>query len=146
MSSLPTPTNATVQNAAVYLYSISCPTAGSCLAVGSYEAPNPAGTQSTSNLTYEGLSETLSGGSWTAGEIIAPGPIANVYASSQTLNGVSCAVSVSQCVAVGTNTVLNSVQNQYNSIGWIATLNGGSWTSIQSPTPATGASASPFWP
>lgn len=133
VSVLPTPSQ-WITASAVYVSSVSCQSAGSCVAVGSVEVPNPA---SINNDTYEGLIETQSSGTWSAGVQVAPGTVANVreIPGTQGLYAVSCASSTS-CVAVGNYTVVDSITSQYDDWGWIATMSNGVWSSAQSPTPA----------
>ena len=97
------------------LWAISCPAAGTCVAVGDYS--DAAGQ-------IEGLIETLAGGSWTASE--APLPFGGVLSS---LHGVSCPA-VGACVATGL--VTNSAGDQQ---ALIETLAGGSWTATTAPDP-----------
>ena len=96
---------------------VSCPSATSCVAVGSYATAK----------TGQALIEKLSGGTWA----VTPSP--DQGTGYNQLNGVSCAAVVS-CVAVG-----------YYSAGaaprvLIETLANGSWT--LTPSPALTASAS----
>jgi len=69
----PLPTNAEY---GVALDAVVCPSVGFCVAVGSYQSDEtgPDGSDS-----YEGLIETLSGGTWTAAE--APVPACLLYTS-----------------------------------------------------------------
>jgi len=96
------------------LNAVSCPTVGSCQAVGSY----------ASKKVSLGLVETLANGTWTATEVPAP-----ASAAGDSLSGVSCA-EVGTCEAVGTygdGEVLD---------GFIATLSDGTWTESEAPSPS----------
>jgi RHS repeat-associated protein len=99
------------------LSSISCPTTGACVAVGSYDLPGPVQT---------GLLEVLSGGSWTATQ--APFPASSNYTY---LNDVSCWSSTS-CEAIG---FYNDTTTS-NIYGLIETLASGTWTGTQAPSPS----------
>ena len=104
----------------VVLGSVSCPAAGSCVAVGHYTSQTPQ---------IVPLIETLSGGTWTATAAPATGlnpPAGNLGVR---LTKVSCAA-VGSCVAVGTYDVGNGVQTV------IETLSGGSWAASTAPAPA----------
>jgi hypothetical protein len=98
------------------LLSVSCPTVGDCVAVGT--VTNAAGT------TYAYI-ESLADGSWSTT------PPATADAS---LLGVSCAVSITNCVAVGGVGLGNA--GQY----LIDTLAGGKWM-VQSPASPGSSSA-----
>lgn len=82
-----------VQNASPnsILFSVSCPSAGNCVAVGRFK-----------NVTggYEGFTVTSSGGTWGTAQVVAfAGGVQNATANT-TVRDVSCA-SVGNCVAVG---------------------------------------------
>ena len=111
----------------VVLGSVSCPAAGSCVAVGHY----------TSQAQGEEvpLAESLSGGTWTATAASATGlnppPLA---AAGVWLTKVSCPA-VGSCVAIG---------GYDNSSGYrqaaVETLANGSWTATTAPAPAADVS------
>jgi hypothetical protein len=101
----------------VRLSGVSCPAAGWCVAVGSYE--NTAGN-------WRGLTETLASGAWTAatlpsGELSPPpGPVL-------ALGAVSCPAA-GWCVASGAYE--NAARDSH---GVIATLAGGAWHALTAP-------------
>jgi hypothetical protein len=104
------------------LSGVACPAAGSCVAVGYY-------TKRDGNATA-GLTDTLSGGTWTAAT--APLPAGGQFAS---LSGISCPAP-GTCVATGRYT-------QRSGARFLAeTLSGGTWTAAAPPLPA-GAPGSP---
>ena len=94
---------------------VSCTASQSCVAVGSYP-PNGGGESP--------LSETLSGTTWTAGEL--PVPAATPAAS---LTALWCA-SASSCVAVGNAYDVNHAQEPFGE-----TLSGTGWTAAPLPLP-----------
>jgi hypothetical protein len=106
----------------VVLGSVSCPAAGSCIAVGHYTSQTPEGDVP--------LAESLSGGTWTATAVpmtgLNPPPIAAI---GVVLSKVSCPTA-GFCVAIGTYDVVSGVQTV------IETLSGGSWTAATAPAPA----------
>ena len=106
------------------LNGVSCPSATTCTAVGSYT--NSAGSQAA-------LAERWDGTSWTFQTTPSPSG-----ASSSALNGVSCA-SPTACIAVGSYTT-SPGDVQALAEAW----DGTSWTiqSTATPTGATGASLS----
>jgi hypothetical protein len=109
----------------VDLTSVSCVSAGNCVAVGNYTDSGSAG---------QGLILTQTNGSWTGMDAPLPaGANANPEAS---LSSVDCASSGS-CVAVGGYTDMASAQQ-----GVILTLSGGTWTPKEVSLPA-GADANP---
>jgi hypothetical protein len=114
-------------NPDVVLNNMSCPAAGSCVAVENY-------TDSSGN--QQGLIETLSGGSWSA----TTAPLTGLSPAAGTnpdvfLNGMSCPVTGS-CVAVG-----YYLDSSSNHEGLIETLSGGSWSATTAPL--TGLSPAP---
>jgi hypothetical protein len=104
----------------VTLASVSCPAAGSCVAVGHYASQTPGTVP---------LAESLSGGTWTATAVPTAGlnPPASLGAA---LTKVSCPAAGS-CVALGIYDIA-SVGTQTV----IETLSGGSWTAATAPAPA----------
>ncbi len=96
---------------------VSCPTATSCMAIGSF------GT----SVGTSALSESWNGSTWT--------PVATVSASVTGLNGVSC-VSATDCTAVGTASTSTGTQ-----VTVAQAWNGSAWTLQTTPNPA-GATAS----
>jgi hypothetical protein len=104
----------------MYLEHTSCPTTGSCVAVGHY-------TDSSGN--QQGLIETLSSGTWTS----ATAPVNDLSPAAGTnpriyFDALSCPATGS-CVAVGYYT--DSSGNQQ---GLIETLSGTTWTTTTAPT------------
>ncbi len=108
----------------VYPSVVSCPAAGSCVAVGSY-------WDSADNI--HGLIETLSDGSWSASKAPTAGLNPAPSADPGGLQALSCPAA-GWCVAVG------SYQDQAGSRdGLIETLTNRSWTAQTAPV-ITGAS------
>jgi hypothetical protein len=107
--------------------SIACPTAGSCIAVGTYGA---------SDGSQLGVIDTLSDGSWTT--IMAPEPANAADGSEQnaSLQSVSCST-VGSCTAVG-----DYVGADRANYGLIDTLSGATWIATEAPEPAN-ATAEP---
>jgi hypothetical protein len=104
---------------------VTCPAAGSCVAVGEYE--NDAKED-------EALIDTQSAGTWTA--LAAPTgglvpPVATFGTPVATLNSVSC-VAVGNCVAVGS--YFDNTTPRQNEFGLIEVLAGGTWTPLAAPT------------
>ncbi len=100
------------------LPSVSCPSAGSCVAVGSY--------YDTSSHRH-GLIDTLSGGSWSAS--VAPEPSGSTDHSGE-LASVVC-VSSSFCVAGGEYQASGGVN-----YGLLDTFSSSAWTAAAAPEPA----------
>jgi len=94
--------------------SVSCAVAGSCVVAGT-----------TFDGNYEGLLDTLSGGSWTALAVPTPGgqPSADVQ-----LTSVAC-TDPNTCVATGFDTVSGVEQGVLESLG------SGTWNASVAPTP-----------
>jgi hypothetical protein len=106
------------------LFSVACPSASSCVAVGSY-------TDSSGNR--QGWLLTGSGTSWTATEAPLPAGAGDELAG---LYSVACP-SASSCVAAGYYT-----DSSGNLQGLLLTGSGTSWTATEVPLPA-GAAADP---
>lgn len=98
------------------LFATSCPTAGSCVAVGRYA--NAGGTQA--------LIETLSAGSWSP--MVAPLPSDALASPSADLAGISCPAA-GTCVAVGQYSNASGLQ------ALVETLSFGVWTPVAAPLP-----------
>ena len=104
--------------ASAALYSVSCPAAAACTAVGGYEQ-SVSGTQ--------GLTETLSGGTWAPAAMTAqPGNTGQ----DPHLLAVTC-LAPRSCTAIGDYTDTNGFGQ-----GMIDTLSGRTWTAAQAPVPA----------
>jgi hypothetical protein len=118
-TSPPLPANAGA-NGYAFLESVACPSTGSCVAVGNYM---------DSSGTWQGLIETLSGGSWEATEVTLPGNADGDPNAS--LVSVACP-SKTKCVAVG----------YYNdsTSALLVTGSGINWTATQAPLPANAQS------
>jgi chemotaxis receptor (MCP) glutamine deamidase CheD len=121
----PLPANTVSQD--VFLDSVACTGAGSCVAVGRYDTSDQGiGLQ---------LIETLANGTWTPTE--APLP-ANAASDSEQYAGglytVVCA-GAGSCVAVG-----QYVDTSENIQGLIETLANGTWTPTEAPLPANAVS------
>ncbi len=104
----------------VHLYAISCPSSGTCFAVGTYFDSAVNGRV--------GLIETLASGSWSATTAplsgLSPAPSANPGVNLAT---ISCSTS-SACVAVGEYN-----DSSGNTQGLIETLASGSWSATTAP-------------
>jgi hypothetical protein len=116
-------------------FGVSCPSAGSCVAVGYY-------TDTSGNI--DGFAETLSEGTWTAATLPTTGlnPAAN--SSTNVDPGAISCVSASSCVAVGYYTDTSG-----NIDGFAETLSEGTWTAATLPTTGLNPAASPstfMWP
>jgi hypothetical protein len=125
-SEAPVPSNTATDAGPVFpaalLYSISCPSVSSCVAVGRY--------RNASN-DYVPLVDTLSGTTWTNTPVSFPsgaGPSVSDYPPA--LTGVSCA-SPSFCVAAGVFVDTAGKQN-----GLLEVLSNGTWTAQPAPLPA----------
>jgi hypothetical protein len=105
------------------LSQVTCPAAGSCVALGSY---------GDANIDGEGLIETLSDGIWTP--TAAPVP-AGVPSSSfsVTLSAVSCPAAGS-CVVDGEYNIFSTTPDQVQL--FVDTLSDGSWTATDVPLPS----------
>jgi hypothetical protein len=99
--------------------SVSCPAAGSCVAVGTYN-------YDTSDRA--GLIDTLSDGTWTAQE--APAPPSTAADQYINIDSVACPA-LGWCEAIAESFTGGDEQD-----GLIESLSGGSWTEVQAPTPA----------
>ncbi|HXQ44620.1 MAG TPA: hypothetical protein VN816_08275 [Acidimicrobiales bacterium] len=118
-------------NAAVILTGVSCPSAGTCVAVGYYD--------DASGIAH-GLIESLSSGTWTATTApitgLSPAAGSDPAHSGQLLESVSCPAA-GTCVAAGSYTD-TSADDQ----GMFESLAGGTWTAATAPlgglSPAAG--------
>jgi hypothetical protein len=108
----------------VVLDAVSCPAAGSCVAVGTYEDTAKARL---------GVLATLAGGTWTALTApeagLSPPPAANPLTE---LFGVSCP-KLGMCAAIGD--YVNTTNHEY---GLTETLTNGTWTPAAVPGPSEG--------
>jgi hypothetical protein len=101
----------------IALESITCPAAGSCVAVGSYV---------DTDGNFEALVETLAGGTWTASSVPLP---ATTFPDAN-LSSVACPA-VGSCVAVGAAYDAFSLAGS----GLVETLSAGTWTPSVPPVP-----------
>jgi hypothetical protein len=99
------------------LDSVSCPSAGHCVAVGQYEGPVGGSVE----VNQPGLIETLNGTTWTASTAPPPSD-ASTTEPAIYLNSVSCS-SATACVAVGRYLDTDSGFAPY-----VASLSGTTWT------------------
>jgi len=117
--------------ASVDLYSVACPSASSCVAVGDYADLSSAG----------GLIETWTGNGWSAATAPLPPPDAP---GDQVLGGsitsVACP-SPTACVADG-NYTEDDPNTGYLGRGMVLTDSGGTWTAVQPPLPPAGVAGS----
>jgi hypothetical protein len=117
------------------LGTVSCASAGSCVAAGFYNATSVIG---------QGLLETLSDGKWTATKAPLPADANREFVAS--LGQVSCAVAGS-CVAVGLyNYNPGPKTGNWLGQGLLETLSDGTWTATKAPLPADASSYSSTTP
>jgi hypothetical protein len=109
------------QDQEMELHALTCPAAGTCVAVGSIYP-------SSGNIGW-GLIQTLQSGSWTPTEAPLPADAAAGDKGSGNLYGVTC-TAPGACVAVGFYT-----QADGQSQGLIETLANGVWTPTKAPLP-----------
>ena len=107
-----------------YLFSVSCPTVGSCVAVGYFFTPENGGGKGTM------LVDTLADGKWSVTSTPSPG---SAFVDSF-LYGVSCTTATS-CVAVGNTDDGDSS----TALPLILTLSGTTWSVTKSPTVGSAA-------
>ena len=105
----------------VELEGVSCPAAGSCVAVG----------EGSTNAGDGGVIATLSDGTWTL--TAAPLPAAAPTGGLALFSSVTCA-SVDSCVAVGADLSLGL--KSLTAVGFIETLSAGQWTATTAPVAA----------
>jgi hypothetical protein len=118
----PVPANAAPATSSE-IYSVSCPTDASCVAVGGY----------TNNSGHtDGLIDTLSGGHWSTMEAPVPNDALGEASGGTYLKSVDC-TSASTCVAIG------SYKNSAGTLGFVDTLQGGAWAAQALPQPAGAA-------
>jgi hypothetical protein len=110
------------------LKGVSCPTASSCVATGTYR---------TTAGGIDGLFAMLAGSTWTASA--APAATNAATGASQVTQPfqVACA-SAASCVVAGQYTDTGG-----NHPGYIATLSGGTWSAIAAPVPSDAATGGP---
>ena len=111
-------TDASTVHPSAWLYSVSCPSTTSCVAVGSYL---------TTSDNQNGFVAALSGTTWSAQA--APLP-ANAASTGSGLNAVSCA-STAFCVAGGEYADNSGGQN-----GWLVSDANGTFTGATAPQPS----------
>ncbi len=113
-------TESTLGDAGDLLTSLSCPSAGSCMAVG----------YGTGGVGVQGITETLTDGVWTRGLLPLP-----AGTGGNGITGVSCPSTIASCVAVGG-------YRQPPSAGipdaLVETLDNGTWTPTIGIDPSTG--------
>src|SRR5215467_7088748 len=95
------------------LTKVSCPAAGSCVALGTYDI---------ASVGMQTVIETLSGGSWTAATAPAPAP-----ANTVDLQALSCPA-VGSCAAAGYYLDPSGRED-----GLVVTLAGGAWSATAAP-------------
>ncbi len=116
------PADASTTSPDAFLFSVSCTSATSCVAVGSYN--NTAGHQ----LAY---TSTLANGTWTS--VAASLPSDATAAPDSFLFGLSCATPAF-CVASG------QYQSTNGTVGLLEVLTSGTWTGVRTPEPSNAAS------
>jgi hypothetical protein len=121
---VPLPANA--DHTFAQLYSVACPSAKACTAVGAY----------TGSAGWRGLLLAKSGPAWTAAQAPVPtGAAADPYA---TITSVSC-LTVSVCAAIGSYT-----DSSGNTQGLLLTRSGSAWKAAKAPLPPGAAPSSVF--
>ncbi len=108
------------------LDSVSCPTAGWCVAVGIYD--NTSGRQ-------DSFIDTLAGGSWTSIEAPVPSDAQPEASALTFLKSVDCQ-SAGVCVAFGK---YENGAGSGHSAGFFDTLANGNWTALTAPQPSDAA-------
>ncbi len=122
------PAGARTSNQHVSVNSVSCGSAGSCTAVGSYE---------DSSGNSQGLLLSESSGAWGAGVEATPPAGASSSNASVSVNSVSCG-SAGDCTAVG-----SYEDSSGNSQGLLLGESSGTWATGVEATPPAGAGANP---
>ena len=121
VSVAPLPAGAATKTPASVLGAVSCPAAGSCIALGTYW---------TAALQAEGMADTLSGGQWTGAEVVLPANASKTTGLTGFYSSISC-TSTTSCVGVGT---FQTATTSY--AGLISTLAASGWKSVESPLPS----------
>lgn len=116
----PLPANAATTGDSVTLSAVTCPSASTCVAVGTYV---------DSSNVKQGLLLTWSGSSWQPTE--APLPTTAIGGGPASLTSVDCP-SASACIAVGT----------FGDTGLILAGSGATWSATEAPLPANAGSGS----
>lgn len=115
------------------VFSLSCPTATSCVAVGSY--------QDTAGNT-DSFVASESNGSWPiATKVALPGNAAPSGNSSSTLHFIAC-TSAGNCTALGT--YLDGATPIEHSLGYVMSEVGGTWKTAQQIALPANANVNPF--
>ena len=111
--------------AIVHLDGVSCPAAGSCVAVGDYR---------DMGNNEDWFAETLSGGAWSPATIPMTGLVPTGL-SVDSFTGISCP-SAGSCTAIGTYADASGQATSQSGIehGLLETLSGGTWTATAAPT------------
>jgi hypothetical protein len=109
--------------------SVSCPAAGSCVSVGSY--------QDSSGLRH-GLIDVKSDTTWSSSTAPLLGLFPPASSGAASLSSVSCGAGGS-CVAVGSYSAAPTPTN----VGLIETLSAGTWTATTAPLSASGGPSIP---
>jgi hypothetical protein len=116
-----------------YLWGITCPASGTCLAVGSYIGRNGQNRN---------LSETLSGGTWTPATPPLPADAAaNQKWSISQVTGLTA----DACRAVGSCVAPGSYATRTGGVqGEVDTLAAGTWTAVRTPLPGDAETAKQY--
>src|SRR3984957_16690123 len=125
----PLPANALAGNNSE-AFSVSCPTDGSCVALGTYD--NASGGS-------DSFIDTLVGGTWTTMEAPVPSDALSEATADTFLKSIDC-TSVGSCTAFGAD---KNAHGSGHPVGFFAPLAGGTWTPEVAPQPA-GADAQQF--
>ena len=120
-------TDVTTNHPANRLFSVSCSTATSCVAVGGYI--NQDGV-------FNGLIDTLSGTTWTGKVAPLPSGASTSTNNLSNLQGISCA-SATSCAATGQYLDASS-----GNLGLLEVLANGTWTPSTAPLPSDAATGS----
>ena len=106
------------------LSSVSCPQAGNCVAVGTYETGTP------NAVDANGLAEMEVNGVWSSSAVAFIGPSGFSF-NSLSLNSIFCP-SPGSCIAVGTFSY-NQTNTSITTEGVVANLSGGRWSTTTLP-------------
>jgi Kelch motif protein/galactose oxidase-like protein len=127
-SKAPLPSGAATSNQFVGVASVSCTSAGNCVAVGNYDDTTPH---------QQGLLLTETNGTWAAAKAPLPaGAGSGVAAPGVFLTSVSC-FSLGNCAAVG-----SYIDTSNHQQGLLLTDSGGAWSAVKAVLPA-GAATDP---
>ena len=105
---------------------VSCPSDGSCVAVGTYD---------NTSSRADSFIDTLSGGQWTSMEAPVPSDALPETSADTFLKSLDC-TGVGSCTAFG---AYKNASGATHPVGFFDTLSNGSWTAQTAPQPADAA-------